>query len=317
MSVASFLKAAHETAFSFEILPPVRGRSIESVYRTVERLLHFNPAYINITTHRTEVVYHEESAGVFRRAEERVRPGTVAIAAAIKARYGVTPVPHVICAGFSQTDIENELIDLDFLDIKDLILLRGDRARSDNRFIPSPGGHASADELCRQVNAFNRGELTGGASREALSTPFTYGVAGYPEKHDEAMNAEIDLLAAKAKVEAGAQYLVTQMFYDNAKYFAYVDRLRAAGIDVPVVPGLKPLTTLNHRSMLPRTFHIDFPAELAAELLKCDTNEMVKDLGVEWAVAQARELKAAGVPSIHFYSMNASESVERIAKAVF
>lgn len=317
MSVTSFLREQHETAFSFEILPPVRGRSIGSVYRTVERLLEFNPAYINITTHRTEVVYHEESAGVYRRAEERMRPGTVAIAAALKARYGIVPVPHVICSGFSQAEIENELIDLDFLEIKDLILLRGDRARGDNRFVPTPGGHGRADELCRQVEAFNRGELTRGARREPLAVPFTYGVAGYPEKHDEAMNAEMDLLAARAKVEAGAGYLVTQMFYDNAKYFDYVGRLRRIGITVPVVPGLKPLTTLNHCSMLPRTFHIDFPEELARELARCTTDADVKALGVEWAVKQARELKAAGVPSIHFYSMNAAESVERIAKQVY
>lgn len=317
MSVATFLAAPHETAFSFEVLPPVRGKSIESVYRTVERLLSFAPAYINITTHRTETLWHELPDGRYERLRVISRPGTVAIAAALKGRYGVPTVPHVICSGFTRADIERELFDLSFLGITDLLVLRGDKAPDEKRFTPVAGGHVHAVDLCHQVNDFNRGILIDGLQQEAPDVPFSYGVAGYPEKHEEAMNFENDIAHVADKVRAGAEYIVTQMFFDNSKYFHFVDALRAAGITVPVIPGLKPLTVLNHASMLPKSFHIDFPAELAAELSRCTSNEQVKDLGVEWGIAQARELKAAGVPSIHFYSMNAATSVERIAKAVY
>jgi methylenetetrahydrofolate reductase (NADPH) len=206
---------------------------------------------------------------------------------------------------------------LSYLGITELLLLRGDRAKDENRFIPSPGGHAHAIELCRQVNDFNEGKLLGGVVTNPLETPFVYGVAGYPEKHDEAMNLDTDIEHLKAKVKAGAKQIVTQMFFDNSKYFAFVERLRREGIDVPVVPGLKPLTTLNHCTMLPKTFHIDFPQELAREFEKCRSNADVKELGVEWGIQQVRELKAAGVPAIHFYTMNAAFSTERIASATF
>ena len=317
MSVASFLQSAHPTAFSFELLPPLRGKSIESLYRTIERLLPFGPAYINITTHRSETIYHEVADGRFERLSLRNRPGTVAIAAALKARYDIPTVPHVICSGFTQGEIECELLDLSFLGITDLILLRGDRARGENRFVPMPGGHAHAIDLCRQVNRLNRGVLMDGTQCDPLPVPFTFGVAGYPEKHEEAMNLDTDLAHLRAKVDAGASYIVTQMFFDNRRYFDFVDRVREAGITVPVIPGIKPLTTLNHQSLLPKTFHIDFPAELVSEWERCRTNDDVKQLGVEWAIAQARELKATGVPSIHFYSMNAASSVEKIARAVY
>lgn len=318
MSVATYLAAPHETAFSFEVLPPVRGKSIESLYRTVERLMPFSPAYINITTHRTETLWHELPDGRYERLRVISRPGTVAIAAALKGRYGVPAVPHVICSGSTRADIERELFDLSYLDITDLLVLRGDKAPDEKRFTPADGGHAHAVDLCRQINDFNRGILVDGLQQqEAPKPPFSYGAAGYPEKHEEAMNFESDLAHTIDKVRAGAEYIVTQMFFDNSKYFHFVEALRAAGVTVPVIPGLKPLTVLSHASMLPRTFHIDFPADLAAELSRCTSNEQVKDLGVEWGIAQARELKAAGVPSIHFYSMNAAASVERIAKAVY
>lgn len=306
-----------QTAFSLEVLPPLRIKSIDSVYRTIERLMPFNPSYINITTHRNENVYHDLGNGTFEKLSVRNRPGTVAIAAAIKERYGVPTVPHIICSGFSRTEIENELFDLSFLGINNLLVLRGDRAHDENRFIPTPGGHSHAVELCRQVNDFNEGRLIDGTLREKPEMPFTFGVAGYPEKHDEAMNLDTDIEHLKAKVAAGAQYIVTQMFFDNSRYFDFVERLRKEGINVPVIPGLKPLTTLNHCTMLPKTFHIDFPTELATELAKCRSNADVKSLGVEWAIQQARELKAAHVPSIHFYTMNAAESVEKIAQAVY
>ena len=317
MSVASFLKSNNQTAFSFEVLPPLRGNSIETLFNSVERLMQFNPAYINITTHRTEVVYKEVSAGIFQRTNERKRPGTVAIAAALKSRYGVATVPHVICSGFTPSELENELIDLSYLGITDLLVLRGDKAKSDRTFIAEEGGYNHAVELCNQVSAFNRGEMLDGTASGNLLAPFSFGVAGYPEKHEEAMNIDVDIAHLKAKIDAGAEYVVTQMFFDNAKYFDFVGRCRAAGIDVPIIPGLKPLTSLTQQALLPKTFHIDLPMELATELIKCKTNDQVKALGVEWAIMQAKELKAACVPSIHFYSMNATASIEQIAKKVY
>lgn len=315
-NIAQFLAAEHPTAFSFEVLPPIRGKSIDQVFRSIDRLMPFNPAYINITTHRSEVVYREVSEGVFQRTFERRRPGTVAIAAALKGRYGIPAVPHIICSGFSKAEIENELIDLSYLGITNLLLLRGDRAKGENRFVPETDGHSHAVELCHQVEDFNRGVMLDGEEHEPLNR-FSYGVAGYPEKHEEAMNLDIDIEYLKAKIDAGAQYVVTQMFFDNSKYFSFVERCREAGIEVPIIPGIKPLTSLTQQALLPKTFHIDLPMELATELRRCHSNDDVKALGVEWAVQQARELKAAAVPSIHFYSMNAAASVEAIARAVY
>ncbi|MGN0190601.1 MAG: methylenetetrahydrofolate reductase [Candidatus Cryptobacteroides sp.] len=316
-SVAYFLEHGRGTAFSFEVLPPVRGKGIDALFADVRRLMQFDPAYVNITTHRSDVVYREQPGGVFTRVSERARPGTVAIAAALKGRFGVATVPHIICSGFSASEIENELIDLTYLGINDILVLRGDRAKGENRFIPAPGGHSHAVELCRQVVDYNNGHLLAGEALQTPATPFSFGVAGYPEKHEESMNPESDLLHLKEKIDAGAGYVVTQMFFDNRRYFDFVDRCRKAGITVPVVPGIKPLTSLTQMALLPKTFHIDFPEELSAELEKCSSNEQVKALGVEWGIAQARELKAAGVPSIHFYSMNAAASVESIARQVY
>ena len=316
-SVASFLKSSHDTAFSFEVLPPLRGNSIDSLFSSVERLMQFEPSYINITTHRTDVVYKEVAAGIFQRMTERKRPGTVAIAAALKARYGVATVPHVICSGFTPSELENELIDLSYLGITDLLVLRGDRAKGDSHFIQENGGYLHAVELCNQVSKFNSGELLDGTVHQMQVAPFSFGVAGYPEKHEEAMNIDMDIEHLKAKIDAGAEYVVTQMFFDNAKYFEFVDRCRAAGIDVPIIPGIKPLTSLTQQALLPKTFHIDLPMELAEQLRKCSSNDDVKALGIEWGTMQAKELKAAGVPSIHFYSMNAVSSIEQIAKNVY
>ncbi len=319
MSVASLLQSPHETAFSFEVLPPVKGKSIDSIYRTIDRLKEFNPAYINITTHRSDTVYRETAPGTFVRLQECRRPGTVAIAAAIKEKYGIPVVPHLICSGFSKLETEYELIDLSFIGITDLILLRGDKSKDDARFTPHEDGHAHACDLCRQVTDFNHGKLCDGSVHEMLTDgrQFSFGVAGYPEKHEEAMNMDSDLKALKQKVEQGAGYIVTQMFFDNQKYFDFVALCRKAGINVPIVPGIKPLGSLNHRTMLPSTFHIDFPEALSRELEKCVNNDEVKQLGIEWGIAQCRELKQAGVPSIHFYSMNAAASVAAIAEGVY
>lgn len=302
------------TDFSFEVLPPLRGKGLTSVYNTIDRLMSYNPVCVNITTHRAETVYNELPNGTFQKLSVRNRPGTVAIAAAIKERYHIHTVPHIICSGFTASEIESELIDLSYLGITDLLLLRGDRAKGDNRFIATPGGYEHATELCKQVNDFNNGQLLGGMTTDPLAVPFTFGVAGYPEKHDEAMNLDTDIAHLKAKVAMGAKRIVTQMFFDNSKYFAFVERLRSEGITIPVIPGIKPLTTLNHCTMLPRTFHIDFPQELACEFEKCRTNDDVKALGVEWGIQQVRELKEAGVPIVHFYTMNAAYSTELIIK---
>lgn len=302
------------TDFSFEVLPPLRGKGLTSVYNTIDRLMPYNPVCVNITTHRAETVYNELPNGTFQKLSVRNRPGTVAIAAAIKERYHIHTVPHIICSGFTASEIESELIDLSYLGITDLLLLRGDRAKGDNRFIATPGGYEHATELCKQVNDFNNGQLLGGMTTDPLAVPFTFGVAGYPEKHDEAMNLDTDIAHLKTKVAMGAKRIVTQMFFDNSKYFAFVERLRSEGITIPVIPGIKPLTTLNHCTMLPRTFHIDFPQELACEFEKCRTNDDVKALGVEWGIQQVRELKEAGVPIVHFYTMNAAYSTELIIK---
>lgn len=330
MSVASFLASARETAFSFEVLPPLKGGSIGQVCRTVELLREFCPAYVNITTHRSEVVYRETAPDVFVRVEERHRPGTVAIAATLQAKYGITPVPHLICSGYTQQETEYQLIDLAFLGITDLLVLRGDKGRNDPRYVAKHGGLRHASELCAQVNRFNEGQMLDGTPHRMFASPdealgassgrapgFSYGVAGYPELHEEAHDAAHDLEMLRRKVAAGAGYVVTQMFFDNACFFDFVARCRAAGIGVPIVPGIKPLGTLRHRTLLPQTFHLSFPEALRAELARCHTDEDVKTLGVEWAVAQCRELKAAGVPSIHFYSMNAAASIARIARVIY
>lgn len=325
MSVAAFLASPHETSFSFEVLPPIKGNSIGQIYRTVERLREFCPAYVNITSHRSEVIYRQTGPDTYIRVEERHRPGTVAIAAALKAKYGITPVPHVICSGYTQQETEYELIDLAFLGITDLLVLRGDKGRGDPRFVARDGGLRHASELCALVNRFNGGTLIDGNEHhmfdaeggEGDAERFSYGVAGYPERHDEAHDDRTDLEMLRRKVEAGAGYVVTQMFFDNRRYFDFVARCRSVGITVPIVPGIKPLSTLRHRTLLPQTFHLTLPPELDAELARCREGAEVKELGVEWAIAQCRELKAAGVPSIHFYSMNAADSIARIARAVY
>lgn len=316
-SVAEFLASSHPTAFSFEILPPIRGKSIDSTYADIERLMEFSPAYVNITTHRTEVSYRHVGGGTYRVATSQKRPGTVAIAAVLRERYGVRPVPHIICGDYSRREIEDQLIDLSYLGINDILVLRGDRARDAATFSGSPDGHEHAETLARQVVEFNAGTMADGSQADPVFPPFTFGVAGYPEKHEEAMNAHTDLRYLCEKVEAGASYVVTQMFFDNARYFDFVERARQAGITVPIVPGLKPLTSLRQMSLIPRVFHIDIPVELSERLLSCRSDEEVREVGVEWAVAQARELKEAGVPSIHFYAMHAVQSVARIAREVY
>ena len=317
MSVTDILQQTQETLFSFEVLPPLRGKGIGQIYGAIDRLMPFNPAFIEVTTHRSDYTYKEVAPGQFQRVEERLRPGTVAIAYAIKQKYNVPVVPHIICSGYSQQETEYELLDLSFLDVRDLIVLRGDKSKQDSRFIPKEGGLRYASELCEQVNRFNEGKLLFGEQHElSVERPFTYGVASYPEKHEEAMSFAADLRALKQKVDLGAGYIVTQMFFDNKKYFDFVDKCREVGINVPIVPGIKPLATLNHCTMLPRTFHIDFPEPLVEQLEKCKSNEEVKQVGTEWCIRQCRELREHEVPSLHFYTMNAAAQIEAVMKVV-
>jgi methylenetetrahydrofolate reductase (NADPH) len=315
MSVIEKIKTSHGTAFSFELLPPLKGNGIESVYKTIDALREFNPQYINITTHRSEMVFRETAGGLYERVSERHRPGTVAVAAAIHNKYNIPVVPHILCSGFTREETEYVLIDLQFLGITDLLLLRGDKARHEKHFAPT--GHSHATELQMQVNAFNNGHFLDGSEIKSHLTPFSYGMACYPEKHEEAPNMESDLYFAKKKVEAGAEYLVTQMFFDNAKYYAFVERCRAAGIDVPIIPGLKPVTLLNQLTVLPKIFHTDIPEEFAAALRGCKTDAEAVEVGVEWCAEQAKDLIKRGAPSIHFYTLMATPSVKRVAEKVY
>ncbi len=315
MSIVQRIATAGSTAFSFELLPPLKGNGIESVYRTIDALREFDPKYINITTHRSEMVYRELPGGMFERVAERHRPGTVAVAAAVQNKYHIPVVPHILCSGFTPEETEYLLIDLQFLGITDLLLLRGDKARHDKSFIPT--GHAHATDLQIQVNQFNKGYFLDGTQLRSAVQPFSYGMACYPEKHEEAPNLDSDIQYAVQKVKAGAEYLVTQMFFDNQKYFDFVTRLRAEGVDVPVIPGIKPITLMNQLTVLPKIFHADIPEAFASELRKCTTDEQAAEVGVEWCTAQVKDLIAHDVQSIHFYTMMATQSVKKVAKAVF
>lgn len=315
MSIVKRIATAGTTAFSFELLPPLKGNGIESVYRTIDALREFDPRYINITTHRSELVYKELPGGLFERVAERHRPGTVAVAAAIQNKYHIPVVPHILCSGFSPEETEYLLIDLQFLGITDLLLLRGDKARHDKVFVPT--GHAHATDLQGQVNQFNQGVFLDGSKMRSPIQPFSYGMACYPEKHEEAPNLDADIQYAIQKVNAGAEYLVTQMFFDNQKYYDFVEKLSGAGVKVPVIPGIKPLTLMNQLTVLPKIFHTDIPQDFAAELRKCTTDEQAAEVGVEWCTAQVRDLIAHGVQSIHFYTMMATQSVKKVAQTVF
>ena len=315
MSVVEKIKTAKSTAFSFELLPPLKGNGIETVYRTIDTLREFDPKYINITTHRSELVFKEKGNGLFEQVAERHRPGTVAIAAAIQNKYKIAVVPHVICSGFSREETEYALIDLQFLGITDLLLLRGDKAKHERDF--SPTGHKHATELQTQVNDFNEGLFLDGSKMRSPVTPFSYGMACYPEKHEEAPNLESDLIYAKQKVDAGAEYLVTQMFFDNQKYYDFVEKCKANGINVPIIPGIKPITLMNQLTVLPKIFHTDIPEEFAAALRACKTDADAVEVGIEWCAQQAKDLINHGVPSIHFYSMMATQSVKRAAQQVY
>ncbi|MCC8120224.1 MAG: methylenetetrahydrofolate reductase [Bacteroidales bacterium] len=303
--------------FSFEILPPLKGNSIFKVYEVIDRLREFEPQYINITTHHSESVYRENPDGTLRRVNVLKRPGSVAIASAIQTRYGIPAVPHMICKGFTKEETEYALLDLNFLGVTNLFLLRGD---SKNLTIPKGTEnqyHEHATDLQRQVNDFNKGIGLDDQKIQGIETPFRYGMACYPEKHEEAPNMASDMRYLKMKVDQGADYLVTQMFFDNQKYFDFVERCRAEGITVPIIPGIKPIVLRNQLNVLPRVFHLDIPEAFAHELEKCSTDAEAKTVGIEWTTEQCKELLNAGVPGLHFYSYLASDSIAQIAKAIY
>ena len=305
MSIPQLIEGHRGAGFSFEILPPLKGKGIQQIFNNIDKLQEFDPLYINITTHRSELVFKSNADGLYERVSERSRPGTVAVAAAIQQKYQIPAVPHLICSGFSKTETEYALIDLNFLGITNLLLLRGDKAKHENRFVPNENGHSHASELQEQVNKFNEGCFLDGKKMDIdTGEKFSYGVAGYPEKHDESPNINIDLMYLKKKVDAGADYIVTQMFFDNEKYFSFVEKCRKIGINVPIIPGLKPITFPTQLNVLPKVFHVDLPDDLANELMKCNDSESTKQVGVEWCSMQAKELLKRGVPSIHFYSLN-------------
>lgn len=311
------IRQSNQTLFSFELLPPLKGQNIEHIQQTLEPLMAFDPAFVNITYHQEEFVYKPLPNGLIEKKTIRKRPGTVGITAAIMYRYRVNVVPHIICGGFTREETENALIDLHFLGVKNLLVVRGDPQPSMKYFQAEPGGHSHSLYLVKQIQNLNKGIYLDEGLLNATATDFSVGVAGYPEKHIEAPNLESDLKFLKMKVDAGAEYVVTQLFFDNSKYFKFVDNCRAAGITVPIIPGLKPISTLNQLTTLPQTFNIDLPDDLVNEVQACKDNNAVRQVGVEWAIAQSKELIAAGAPVIHFYTMGRSDNIQQIAAAVF
>lgn len=317
MKVIEHLNKANSTLFSFELLPPLKGHTLQTIFDTINPLMDFNPTYINVTYHREEVVYHTGKNGVMHPAVLRRRPGTVGIAAAIQHKYKVDVVPHIICGGFNKMETEDALIDLDFLGIENVLAVRGDTDKITGRFEAKHGGHRYAIDLVKQIVAMNKGCYIDETLEKPNSTNFCIGVAGYPEKHAESPNFISDIQRIKEKVDAGAEYIVTQMFFDNSKYFEFVKQCREIGIKVPIIPGIKPVSLKEHLSILPKVFNVQLPQDLVKGMEQCCDNKSVKELGVEWAITQVKELKEQGVPSIHFYTMGKSDNITRIAKTVF
>ncbi|RYG03838.1 MAG: methylenetetrahydrofolate reductase [NAD(P)H], partial [Chitinophagaceae bacterium] len=303
MKVIDHIRGAKDTLISFEILPPLKGKTINSIYDHLDPLMSFNPSFINVTYHRSEHVFKKKADGSFNKVEVRKRPGTVGICAAIMNHYKVDAVPHLICGGFNKRETEDALIDLNFIGVENVLVLRGDAAKNEAVFEPEPDGNRNAFELLKQVNNLNNGIYLEDDIRDGFRTNFSIGVAGYPEKHFEAPNLDTDLTYLKEKVDAGAEWIITQMFFDNSKFIEFVKRCRAAGITVPIIPGLKPLTTKKQLTVLPRTFHVDLPNELITEVMKCKTDAEVEIVGTEWLLQQSRELKKEGVPVLHYYTI--------------
>jgi methylenetetrahydrofolate reductase (NADPH) len=317
MKVIDHLNNAQSTLVSFEILPPLKGKGINALWEHLDPLMEFKPSFINVTYHRSESMFKRKMDGTFDKVEVRKRPGTVGICAAIMNRYHVDAVAHLICGGFSKQETEDALIDLNFLGVDNVLVLRGDAPKNESFFEPEPGGHKFAIDLLNQVTNMNNGIYLEEDLKNAVKTNFCIGVAGYPEKHFEAPNMQTDLAFLKAKVDAGAEYVTTQMFFDNEKYFQFVKCCRDAGITVPIVPGLKPVSTKKQLNIIPRTFHVDIPEELSNEIMKCKTDADVAIVGTEWLLKQSKELKEAGVPVLHYYTLGKPDIIANVVKELF
>jgi len=317
MKLTEKLRHSKGTLFSIEILPPLKGKSIQSIYDSIDPLMEFKPAFVDVTYHREEYVYKKREGGYLEKVSIRKRPGTVGICAAIMNKYNVDAVPHIICGGFTKEETENALIDLQFLGIDNVLALRGDSIKTEPAFVPEPGGHHFALDLVKQINDMNLGKYMDEEMKDAEPTNFCIGAAGYPEKHFEAPNMYSDLKHLKSKVDSGAEYIVTQMFFDNKKYFEFVKQCRDNGINVPIIPGLKMITQKKQLTSLPKIFHFDIPIELYKEVEKCKDDKQVKEVGINWAIHQCKELIKENVPCLHFYTMGTSETTRRVAKEIF
>ena len=317
MKVTEHLEKAKKTLFSLEILPPLKGKGIQSIYDGIDPLIEFKPSFINVTYHREEFVYKKREKGYLEKISIKKRPGTVGICAAIVNKYKVDAVPHIICGGFTKEETENALIDLNFLGIDNILALRGDPIKTENAFVPEEGGHAYANYLVKQVVGLNKGDYMDEDLQNAMPTNFCIGVAGYPEKHFEAPNLKTDLKYLKQKIASGADYIVTQLFYDTEKFKAFVNLCRSEGITVPIIPGLKPLSNKKQLLSLPKFFHIDMPDDLVDAVEKCKTDEEVKQVGIEWTIQQSKDLIEFGVPCLHYYTMGKSIATREVVKAIF
>lgn len=317
MKIIEHLNQATDTLFSFEILPPLKGQSLKELLEGISPLMDFKPPFVDVTYHREEFIYKKHPNGLLEKISTKKRPGTVGICAAIMNRFHIDAVPHLLCGGFTKEETENALIDLSFIGVENVLALRGDAPKTEGRFIPEENGHHFASELVEQIRQMNEGKYLHEETENAFHTGFCIGVSGYPEKHFEAPSMRFDMKYLKEKIDKGAEYIVTQMFFDNEKFFKFVDEVRAAGITVPIIPGIKPITTLGQITMLPRTFFLDLPDDLMDELEKCKTNQDVKEVGIEWSVQQCKELIKKDVPSLHFYTMSKADTTYKIAKEVF
>lgn len=312
-----FERAKGNTLISFEVLPPLKGGSIDSIFNILDPLMEFRPPFVDVTYHREDFIYKKTPEGFFEKISMRKRPGTVVISQAIQNRYGVDTVPHLLCGGFTKEETEDALIDMAYAKINNVLALRGDARKFEGKFVPEPGGHFYALDLIKQIKDMNEGKYIDVDIKDGAKSNFCIGVAGYPEKHFEAPNMETDIKHLKQKIDAGGSYIVTQMFFDNKKYFEFVDLCRSHGIHVPIVPGLKPITRKSQVASIPSAFYINLPIDLVNAIQKANTPEAVKQVGIEWCTAQCKELKAAKVPSLHFYTMGDSETTRKIAEQVF
>ncbi|WP_299009745.1 methylenetetrahydrofolate reductase [NAD(P)H] [uncultured Tenacibaculum sp.] len=318
MKVTEHIQNANGTSlFSFEILPPLKGDTIDSIFKNIDPLMEFNPPFIDVTYHREEYVYKELGDGLLKKQVVKKRPGTVGICAAIQNKYQVDAIPHILCGGFTKEDTENFLIDLDFLGIDNVVALRGDAVKSETYFKPENDGHAYASELVTQIENLNKGRYLDDNLQNSSKTDFCIGVAGYPEKHMEAPSLDSDIHFLKKKIKNGANYVITQMFFDNQKYFEFVKKCREEEIMVPIIPGLKPISTKKQLNLIPHRFKVDLPDTLVKEVVNCKSNAEVRQVGVEWCIAQSKELQQKGVPILHYYSMGRSTNIQKIAEGVF